>query len=85
MRTDLPITIPQADLELDTGTLYDKYERSIIDAFGWVESTQKSYRNTIDGTTLFLTDTPFCDCMTEDFDRAIEQYDESRVKSGKKP
>ena len=85
MIKDLPISIPPNDLRLDTGALYSKYEQQIISAFRWVESTQKSYRNTMDSASEFLTGIPFCDCMTDDFDMAIEKLNKRRIEGGKNP
>lgn len=84
MIKDLPFTIPPDDLRLDTGALYSKYEKQIISAFHWVESTQKSYRNTMDSASEFLTGVSFCDCTTDDFDMAIEKINSHRLAGGKK-
>ena len=80
----LPFSIPPDDLRLDTGALYSKYEKQIISAFHWVESTQKSYRNTMDSASEFLTGVSFCDCTTDDFDMAIEKINSHRIAGGKK-
>ena len=85
MIKDLPISIPPADLRLDTGALYSKYEQQIISAFRWVESTQKSYRNTMDSASEYLTGISFCDCMTDDFDMAIDKLNKRRIAGGKNP
>ena len=85
MIKDLPISIPPNDLRLNTGALYSKYEQQIISAFRWVESTQKSYRNTMDSASEFLTGISFCDCMTDDFDMAIEKLNKRRIAGGKNP
>ncbi len=83
MRRDLPITISSNDLALSTSALYNKYEKDIISAFGWVEGTQSTYRNTIDSAAPFLCGIPFSECTVEDFDSAIAQMNEIRVASGK--
>lgn len=85
MIKDLPISIPPNDLRLNTGALYSKYEQQIISAFRWVESTQKSYRNTMNSASEFLTGISFCDCMTDDFDMAIEKLNKRRIAGGKNP
>ena len=85
MIKDLPISIPPNDLRLNTGALYSKYEQQIISAFRWVESTQKSYRNTMNSASEFLTGISFCDCLTDDFDMAIEKLNKRRIAGGKNP
>ena len=85
MNKGLVLSLESSDLLLDTGTLYVKYEKQLIYAFSWVESTQASYRNTIDNAAPFLRGIPFCDCTTDDFDNAIENINNVRIDSGKKP
>ena len=85
MIKDLHISISLSDLQLDTHSLYVKYETQIIEAFNWVQTTQKSYRSTIDSSSEFLAGISFCDCTTDDFDYAIKRINEQKVQNRKKP
>ena len=85
MNKGLVFSLKSSDLLLDTGALYVTYEKQIIDAFRWVESTQTSYRNTIDNAAPFLRGIPFCECTTDDFDNALENINNKRICSGKEP
>ena len=84
MKKDLGISISPADLELNTGAFYNKYKANILAAFDWVETTQKSYDNTMDNASVFLSDISFCDCTTDDFDFAIKKINDRRVQNRKK-
>lgn len=88
MIKDLNISIPYEDLQLSPCAFFRRYRFGLYDAFGWQNTTKKSYENYIVKLEPYLT-RPLIDAENSDYSRAIEamnahqrrKYSENTLKS----